>query len=777
MTAEPFLKTAKQKNVLQWQAYAHYRPTGDALLCISWSADGTKLVVGSDDFSARILAVNNGAEITTLNGHNGSVWCCAFSSSGHRVVTGSDDNTLRLWSSEGIELGSLVGHSGTVFAVSFFSGDKRIVSASYDGSVRLWDADSATEIARLTEHKTFVYDAAVSSDDRHIVSGARDGIILIWDIDNRTSIQQLVGHRSAVTAVAFSPDGIKVVSGSNDKTIRLWHVKSGAELARFTGHLGRVNSVAFSPNGQYLASASNDTTIRLWDIKAKSEIACLTSGTNWIWRIAFSPDGRNLASVSRDGTLCIWDTSDLAHPPTLIINNSLENWLVKQCLSLGCAVDLGIQALKNTKTPDPTEETIQIEHKAGVPHPARFLKLRAEGTPSNIKFFLQLARVWEILYKLNIAAPISFIPDLLNLLSGNTPAPLRYIQSHPSLEALRHLHWHEQANIGIVVLILYNWPGCDEWQAPSNTETTDLRQALTEALFNSDPCEPEPVTLPISWLTQAMAQIDDRLITLLTAIGANAVAADPGLILRLLPQLIHLPRLIHVGCEVLTLRLSEQAAGVAQSTGAGQDHSGVTTHGSIASLVKSQWAYPRHLLDWFHVNGSLLYRTRSCPEAPKPPPMVLLLDTSPACWGLVEAITRPAAHAIAERLAQENRTIVLLTASDGQVSSLDHPSERLKLLTHRSQQPANIPTALMKAQALRSKLSDGFGDAIIILLTHCWWGADLANNTHQPWLRALFVQYPSTTIHPPFAPQCERWETMRHNQFDDLMAVMGRLIL
>lgn len=81
-----------------------------------------------------------------------------------------------------------------------------------------------------------------------------------------------------------------------------------------------------------------------------------------------------------------------------------------------------------------------------------------------------------------------------------------------------------------------------------------------------------------------------------------------------------------------------------------------------------------------------------------------------------------------------------------------------------------------KAQALRTELAVGQLEPAIILLTHCYWGADLLQATRHTGIRALFVQYPGKEIPPPFAHLCEHWETVQHDQINAVVAALGKLI-
>ena len=66
-----------------------------------WSAgfspDGTRIVTGSKDKTARVWRADGSGEPLVLHGHEGAVTSAGFSPDGTRIVTGSDDNTARVW--------------------------------------------------------------------------------------------------------------------------------------------------------------------------------------------------------------------------------------------------------------------------------------------------------------------------------------------------------------------------------------------------------------------------------------------------------------------------------------------------------------------------------------------------------------------------------------------------------------------------------------------------------------------------------------------------------
>jgi len=64
---------------------------------VSFSPDGTRIVTGSEDETAKVWDARTGEERLALNGHTEGVTSVSFSPDGTRIVTGSQDDTEKVW--------------------------------------------------------------------------------------------------------------------------------------------------------------------------------------------------------------------------------------------------------------------------------------------------------------------------------------------------------------------------------------------------------------------------------------------------------------------------------------------------------------------------------------------------------------------------------------------------------------------------------------------------------------------------------------------------------
>src|SRR5262249_51954652 len=145
---------------------------GDGDQSASFSPDGTRIVTvggfrGAHD--AKVWDARTGAELLTLQGHTGSVFCAAFSPDGEHIMTGSMDQTAKVW-----------------------------------------DVRTGTPVLEMGEPGRQVNSVAVSPDGMRIVSGGgklgKPGKATVWDARTGAALLDLKGVKGPVRSVEFSRD-------------------------------------------------------------------------------------------------------------------------------------------------------------------------------------------------------------------------------------------------------------------------------------------------------------------------------------------------------------------------------------------------------------------------------------------------------------------------------------------------------------------------------------------------------------------------------------------
>ncbi|MEX0703641.1 MAG: WD40 repeat domain-containing protein [Planctomycetales bacterium] len=314
---------------------------GDKVTCLALSADGKRLVSGSDDKTVRVWDLAAGKEVHAFRDHANFVLDLAISPDGRRALSGSggefqngrfvvgNDRSLRLWDLDRKEqLLKLEGHAAPVWSVRFLAEGRQAISVSGDPdfAVRVWDLEGGKELRRIGGRQHSGQGVAVSADGRLLFTGAPppDAGGRLWDVETGKELRRLTGPRAMIRGAAFSPDGKRLLTGGGnfvkgglDTALRLWDVETGRELRRFEGHQELVWCVAFSIDGRKALSGSVDGTIRLWDVETGKELHRFeghqvietdprVGPRADVRAVLFTPDGKQAVSAGHDKTVRVW---------------------------------------------------------------------------------------------------------------------------------------------------------------------------------------------------------------------------------------------------------------------------------------------------------------------------------------------------------------------------------------------------------------------------------------------------------------------------------------
>ncbi len=302
--------TARLWEMTSGKVLATLNGHSDWVTSVACSPNGEKIVTGSYDRTAQIWETASGKLLVSLEAHTDRVMSVAFSPNATKALTGSDDMTIRLWdTASGNLITTLEGHSGGVWSVRFSPDGTRLLTGSSDGTARLWNAESGKLLATLEGHTGAVRSVVFSPDGTKVLTGSNDRTARLWETESGQLPVTLISHTDMVTSVAFSPDGTKVLTGSIDQTVQLWEAKSGNQLAMLKGHTGGIRSVAFSPDGTKVLTGSDDRTARLWETASEKRSTTLEAHSDRVRSVVFSPDGTKALTSSDDGTARLWETA------------------------------------------------------------------------------------------------------------------------------------------------------------------------------------------------------------------------------------------------------------------------------------------------------------------------------------------------------------------------------------------------------------------------------------------------------------------------------------
>ena len=294
------------------------------LRTVAATPDGSGLIIGADDGTARLWAIDDEGtyrEQRLLSGHTAPIWSAAFSPAGRWAATAAENGQAIVWDiASGKSVGELLGHTGAIYGIGFSPHGRLIATASGDGTVGLWDAESLTRRSVLTpgwrpgSRDRNVYGVAFAPLGNRLAAACGDGQIRLWDLATGEPLPELRGHTRRVFSVGFSPDGSRVASAAEDGTARIWNL-DGSGRVKSLRHPLRVNGIAWSADGLRLATVSADAILRLWDPTDGRLDRELVGHRDAVWSVTRLSANR-FATASSDTSCRVWQP-DLRGEPVM----------------------------------------------------------------------------------------------------------------------------------------------------------------------------------------------------------------------------------------------------------------------------------------------------------------------------------------------------------------------------------------------------------------------------------------------------------------------------
>ena len=280
---------------------------------IAWSPDGRHILTGGDG-TAHIWNATTGDNTLTLThtlipAH--WVTAVAWSPDGHHILTASTDRTAHIWNATTGDNTLTLTHTNSVTAVAWSPDGRYILTGTRGGTAHIWDSRTGDNTLTLTTN-SIIEAIAWSDDGRYILTGTHDSMAHVWDAttgDNTLTLT-LTPNR-ILKAMAYSRDGRYILTASEGGTAHIWDAITGDNtLTLALIHDAETKEVAWSPNGTHILTASRSGTARIWDATTGDNTLTLTlAPKDRITSVAWSPDGHHILTASMDGTVRIWDAT------------------------------------------------------------------------------------------------------------------------------------------------------------------------------------------------------------------------------------------------------------------------------------------------------------------------------------------------------------------------------------------------------------------------------------------------------------------------------------
>ncbi len=311
-----------------------------------FSPDSRFLATASQNGNARIWNLADKSLVTSLIGHQGSIYDISFSPDGRYVLTASEDDTARIWdAATGETVTVLHGHTSDVRKARFSTDGVTILTSGYDGTARLWNwrgAASAPAIPDSAGSGSFlkggeqivvgpwgnparpitIRDSRTGALVKTLphtseLLAAENGSILVtgdysnvtvWDGDTLEERFSLPG-----TGWRLRADDGSLVS-ANGHILALAKANGEFEIRNDKGDLLLEGShpqalpLAISADDRLVATGDRSGVLRIWDIST-GEYRSYEGHKDWIRDAKFTADGKRIITASSDGDARVWDLS------------------------------------------------------------------------------------------------------------------------------------------------------------------------------------------------------------------------------------------------------------------------------------------------------------------------------------------------------------------------------------------------------------------------------------------------------------------------------------
>ena len=266
---------------------------------LQFSADESRIL--TIYYEGALWDLETGKKIPTFPGHKKAIETGVFSADGSMVLTGSMDRTARLWHAHtGEEIRAFTGHTGSIFSAAISPDNTLIITGSRDSTAILWDAKTAQKIASLTGHQTERVVVAFSPDGSRVVTGSGT-TAHVWSAHGKLS-HTFPDHDRDIRSVGFSPDGSAVITRGDYRT-RFWN------LATDTLSLSLNRGFLFTPDGSKYLSTVEPGHKEIWIFRSiDSFIKKIPSHGQEIKSVSFNANGELALVRFADGIIKIFNT-------------------------------------------------------------------------------------------------------------------------------------------------------------------------------------------------------------------------------------------------------------------------------------------------------------------------------------------------------------------------------------------------------------------------------------------------------------------------------------
>ena len=314
------------------------------------SADGARLATAlvppeSGPVVIEVRDLSSGQMLKVLTGHDAAVTTIAFNSDGTRLISGSLDKTARVWNlADGREISRFTGHTQAVTAVAFRPGAEQALSGSADHSLKLWNIYSRAVEKEFFGQQTPVTAVEMSPDGRLAVS-ASGQVVRVWKDSSITPLYS-IACGSGITSLAVAGNRDQLAISEEDGTVKFCQLADGKLLQSWRGRGARTSALSYSPEQTRLLGKIGAEDLAIWDagtgalletipvkestfgflhgqpddlLVGRKDLTIVASPThaprllfltNAVAGVSYTPNGKLLLTATSDGAVAAWNANN-----------------------------------------------------------------------------------------------------------------------------------------------------------------------------------------------------------------------------------------------------------------------------------------------------------------------------------------------------------------------------------------------------------------------------------------------------------------------------------
>ncbi|TYH88457.1 hypothetical protein ES332_D01G190000v1 [Gossypium tomentosum] len=294
-----------------------HREHSNFVNCIRFSPDGSKLISVSSDKKGIIYDAKTGdtmGQLSSEDGHTGSIYAVSWSGDGKHVLTVSADKTAKIWEifedgtgkvSKTLECSGSGGVEDMLVGCLWQNG--HLITVSLSGTINLYSAsDPDKQPLCLSGHMKNVNTLTlIESNEKIILSSSFDGSILRWTPGTGHSGKLQRKDSSQIKCLVATKEEI-MTSGYDNK---VWRISLDQDKAGEAEHIdvgSQPKDLSQTINSPDLALVSLDSgVVLLKDMQILSNINLGFSVTASV----IAPDGSEAIVGGQDGKLHIYSVS------------------------------------------------------------------------------------------------------------------------------------------------------------------------------------------------------------------------------------------------------------------------------------------------------------------------------------------------------------------------------------------------------------------------------------------------------------------------------------